>query len=52
MTENKRKPRKIETDQERADRRKLAADWERHKSAGEDDAMDEMVRHSIRYRGA
>lgn len=49
--ENKRKPRKVETDQERADNLKLSADWERHKSAGDDDALDAMVNQSIAQHG-
>lgn len=50
--EKHRKRRRVESDQERADRLQDSADWKRHKSAGDDDAMDEMVRQSIKDCGA
>jgi hypothetical protein len=50
--EKQRKPRKVATDQERADNLKLSADWDRHKSAADDDALDAMVKRSIDLHGA
>jgi hypothetical protein len=52
MTMKERKPRKLETSQERAERAERSAGLARTEAAAQEDAIDAMVRQSINLHGA